>query len=147
MIITIDAEAPINCVVVTDIAVSPDAVWATLVDVAKWPDWNPEILSARLDGPLAKDTTIYWQAGGMDIESRIACAEWGRQLAWRGTHSAVHVWTLSYANGKTTLRNEESIAAGPLIDEPEVTSARIRDFLQRWSERLKARVEAVAVAR
>lgn len=39
----------------------PKAVWAILTDVPKWTEWLPEFVSARLDGPLAPGTTLYWE--------------------------------------------------------------------------------------
>lgn len=36
---------------------TPAAVYAVWADVAAWPDWDPSLLSATLDGPFAAGTT------------------------------------------------------------------------------------------
>jgi uncharacterized protein YndB with AHSA1/START domain len=38
-------------------SVSPERVWALWTDVSGWPDWNPGVARAELDGPLAEGVT------------------------------------------------------------------------------------------
>jgi uncharacterized protein YndB with AHSA1/START domain len=35
---------------------SPDQVWRIWSDVTTWPQWNPDIVSMKLDGPFASGT-------------------------------------------------------------------------------------------
>jgi uncharacterized protein YndB with AHSA1/START domain len=37
--------------------VSRERVWALWTDVSRWPDWNPGVARAELDGPLAEGAT------------------------------------------------------------------------------------------
>ena len=37
--------------------VSRERVWALWTDVSSWPDWNPGVARAELDGPLAEGAT------------------------------------------------------------------------------------------
>lgn len=37
--------------------VSRERVWALWTDVARWPDWNPGVARAELDGPVAEGAT------------------------------------------------------------------------------------------
>ncbi len=138
----IDRSAPVTCRAETAVAAAPEEVWAALVGVAQWTEWNTEILAARLDGPLEAGSTIHWQAGGMDIQSRLVRVEPYRQLIWNGTHGAVHVWTLSAEDGKTTVTNEESISEGPALDTADAMTAQLQAFLERWNMLLKACAEA-----
>lgn len=45
---------------------SPAAVWRVWSDVDRWPDWNPDMKEARLDGPLRLGSTgmINTRSGG-----------------------------------------------------------------------------------
>jgi len=138
----IDQSAPVVCTAVIEIAATPEVVWATLSEVARWPDWNPEILAARLDGTFAVGATIHWQAGGMDIQSRLVRVEPCCQAVWNGTHGAVHAWTLTPKGSGTTLANAESIGDGPAISAPDTMTAQLQAFLERWNALLKARAEA-----
>ncbi len=137
----VDKSAPVNCRAETAIAAAPEAVWAALAGVAEWPEWNNEILAARLDGPLEVGSTVHWQAGGMDIQSRLVRVDPCRQLIWNGTHGAVHVWTLSGEEEKTTVTNEESISEGPALDAADAVTAQLQAFLVRWNMLLKTRAE------
>jgi uncharacterized protein YndB with AHSA1/START domain len=38
-------------------SVSPERVWALWTDVSGWPDWNPGVARAELDGPLTEGVT------------------------------------------------------------------------------------------
>lgn len=37
--------------------VEPEAAWQVLSDLARWPEWEPSIGTARIDGPLTKGAT------------------------------------------------------------------------------------------
>jgi uncharacterized protein (TIGR01777 family) len=37
--------------------VTPEAVWSVLSDLSRWPEWEPAIATAQLDGPLAREAT------------------------------------------------------------------------------------------
>lgn len=38
----------------------PGVLWDVLADLRRWPDWNPAIAEARLDGPLAEGATGHY---------------------------------------------------------------------------------------
>ena len=44
--------------------VTPERVWALWTDVAGWPDWNPGVARAELDGPVAEGATGTVRAAG-----------------------------------------------------------------------------------
>jgi len=44
--------------------VSRERVWALWTDVESWPSWNPGVVRAELDGPLAEGTTGSVRASG-----------------------------------------------------------------------------------
>jgi hypothetical protein len=45
---------------------SPAQVWTVWSDINRWPEWNPDMIESRLDGPLAAGTTgmIHTRSGG-----------------------------------------------------------------------------------
>lgn len=45
---------------------TPADVWRVWSDVEHWPEWNPDMLASRLDGPMALGTTgmIHTRSGG-----------------------------------------------------------------------------------
>ena len=45
---------------------SPTEVWTVWSDISRWPDWNPDMIASRLDGPLATGSTgmIHTRSGG-----------------------------------------------------------------------------------
>lgn len=46
--------------------VSAEAIWAIWADVEKWGEWNPDIATARIDGPFEVGATITMQPHGWD---------------------------------------------------------------------------------
>ncbi|MET0405033.1 MAG: SRPBCC family protein [Cystobacter sp.] len=114
---------------------SPKAIWSVLTDIDRWTELMPEIASARLEGPLAPGSVIFWEPPGQVVESRLVVVEAERRLIWNGTDGAVHVWELiPMANG-TLLRNEESIDTWTL-DGPMDGSAFLTKALHLWNSRI-----------
>lgn len=91
-------NAPVRGQTQTLIAARPSLVWDVLARIEDWPDWNPDIQSMRIDGPVQVGTTFRWKSGGMSIRSILRVVEPLRVIAWSGEAPgirAMHVWRLS----------------------------------------------------
>ena len=94
-----------------EVAADPKVVWEVMTAIDRWPDWNPDVKSASLDGELAPGSKFSWEAGPGTITSKISQVERLRTLAWTGRSfgiNAVHIWRLEPRDGKTVVRTEES---------------------------------------
>ncbi len=94
-----------------EVAASPAVVWRVLTEIANWPSWNPDVKSARLEGPLAPGTRFRWKAGPGTIASTLQGIEPPHRIAWTGTMfgiNAIHVYELEQEDGTTTVRSAES---------------------------------------
>lgn len=91
-------NTPVRAETQTRIAAPPSIVWDVLTDLERWPDWNPDVRSLKLEGPLAVGTTFRWKSGLASIRSTIRVLEPRRIIAWSGEAAgirAVHVWRIS----------------------------------------------------
>ena len=61
----------------------PEAVWALWADPGRWPEWNEQLHSAELRGPLEPGTeaVIKYKRGGRMVLELVA-VEPGRRLAY-----------------------------------------------------------------
>ena len=104
-------EAPVVARGSVTIDASPDTVWATISDIARWPEWNPDVTAARLEGPLTAGTRFTWKAGPGTIRSTLLQVDPPRTIAWRGETmgiGAVHIWRIGAGDDRVTLSTEES---------------------------------------
>ncbi|NPV61345.1 MAG: polyketide cyclase [Methanotrichaceae archaeon] len=107
----IDSMAPVIAASAIEIASDPETVWGVMAEIDRWPDWNPDVKWAALEGPLAEGSRFRWKAGPGTIRSTIRQVEPLRTLAWTGSTmgiEAVHVWHLEESGGRTVVRTEES---------------------------------------
>jgi len=103
--------APVIASGETEVAADPEVVWEVMAAIDRWPDWNPDVKSAFLEGELAPGSKFSWKAGPGTITSRIQQVERLQSLAWTGRSlgiNAVHVWRLEPRDDKTVVRTEES---------------------------------------
>jgi len=110
-------RAPVIASGENEVAADPEVVWDVMTAIDSWPDWNPDVKSASLEGELAPGSKFSWKAGPGTITSKIQQVERLRTLAWTGRSlgiNAVHVWRLEPRDGKTVVRTEESWE-GPLV--------------------------------
>jgi Polyketide cyclase / dehydrase and lipid transport len=65
---------------------APEEVWKIWSDPSTWPEWNPDVLSVRLDGPFAPGTTgqMRTKAGGQH-RIRLDSVEPGRAFQLTST--------------------------------------------------------------
>lgn len=134
----------------TTIAAPPDEVWRTLIDVARWPEWNPTLL--RADGPLVPGRWVGMRLrlGPMTVPMRqhVLEVQEGRRLTWRSRNLADGVMDVDRTfeivplpTGATLLRQGET-ASGR-------AAALAFPLLRRWihagyddlGQALKARLE------
>lgn len=91
----------------------PEKVWLVLTDIARWPDWQPGVLSAELNSPLKTGAVIHWKARGMNIVSTVAEIELKRRIVWRGNSPgmrAAHIWDLEPVENATRVATRETIS-------------------------------------
>jgi uncharacterized protein YndB with AHSA1/START domain len=90
-----------------------DKVWTIQTDFVRWPEWQPDISSITLDGPLAVGTVFRWQARGMNITSTIREYEPRQHIGWTGDSlgmRAIHRWLFEAVGSSTRVMTEESLS-------------------------------------
>jgi len=109
----IDQRAPLVARQGIFIAAPVAKVWALQTNIAQWPQWQPDISSVRLEGPVASGTIFRWTAKGLKITSTIQEVVLERRIGWTGRALgmyAVHTWTFERRDTGTQVITEESLA-------------------------------------
>lgn len=145
----VNQRAPVVEAARVEVAAGMEAVWQVLTAIERWPEWNPDIREARLQGPLAEGTSFSWRLGRIVVTSTLLEVESPRFLAWRGAMlgiKGVHVWRLDRTGGGTMVTTEESWDG--LL--PWLVRGRSRHMLRKglgsWLDHLKKRLEEGAVS-
>lgn len=137
----IDRSAPIQALAWADVVADPEEVWAVIADLATWPEWNPDVRSIVVFGPVAAGTTFAWEAGGSLISSQLHTVEFPRQIGWTGKTKgidAVHSWRVESHGGSARVTTEESWSG--LL--PRLMQSRLTTVLQRSLEKTLGYLEA-----
>lgn len=109
----IDQKAPLAARSEIVIAAPLEKVWALQTDINRWPEWQPEISSAHLEGDLAAGTVFRWKAMGMGIVSTLQEVQPRQRISWTGKSlgmSAIHCWTFEAQGDSTRVITEESLS-------------------------------------
>jgi len=109
----IDRAAPVAAERDVEIRGEQESVWNVLIEVERWPSWQPDISSAKLDGNFAEGTQFRWKAGPSIINSTVERVDRPRLVGWRGKTfgaQAVHVWKLESTPTGTRVTTEESMS-------------------------------------
>jgi uncharacterized protein YndB with AHSA1/START domain len=131
-----------------EIAAPREVVWEVLTGFEQWPDWNPDVKSMSLEGPVAPGSEFRWKAGPGTIVSTLEQVDPPRYLRWRGrtlSIKAVHEWHFEPSNGGTRVETEESFSGllarlfrGPLQKTLDRSTESGLEHLKRESERRTA---------
>jgi hypothetical protein len=126
----------------------PQAVWAVLTDLGRYPEWNP--LFREASGQVAAGSRITLRsvhpANGrlMTVRPKITVADPGAELRWvsslPGIISGEHRFTLTPAGDGTRLEQSETFR-GLLASFPLKTFIRAEASFQGLNEALKKRAE------
>src|SRR5215216_4019617 len=107
------ADAPVGSRHEIEIAAPPELVWDVLTDFDRWPQWNPEVKSMSVDGPLAPGSVFRWKAGPGTIVSTLEQVDRPRYVRWRGrtmSIAAIHEWRLEERAGGAHVETDESFS-------------------------------------
>ena len=107
----VNRSAPVIAEAETEIAAPRERVWARLVDVERWPEWNHEVKRVEREGGLQVGAVFRWKAGPGTISSTFQAVDPPRHVAWTGktlSLKAVHTWTLDPTETGTRVRTAES---------------------------------------
>jgi len=140
----IDLRAPVISRHGAVIGAPLDTIWRLHTDVDAWPAWQPDIETARLDGPFAPGSTFSWHTGGLDIESTIYKVEPEGRTLWGGpAHGIVgiHEWTFTPVEGGTRVETAESWSGEPIEADVEAMQAALDGSLVAWLGHLAAAAE------
>lgn len=133
---------------VIDIPATPEQVWATLVDTAAYPAWNPFI--TKLAGELVAGQRLEVRIappGGraMTFRPTVTHVEAGRRLEWLGTlgpkgvFDGRHTFTVeSLGDGGTRLTQSEDFS-GVLVPFTGTVMARTRAGFEAMNDGLRQR--------
>ncbi|MER6218854.1 MULTISPECIES: SRPBCC family protein [unclassified Streptomyces] len=142
---TIDENAPVIAEHTIRIAAPLARVWELHTAIGLWPDWQPAISEARLDGPVAPGTTFHWATAGLSIDSTVYEVDEARhRILWGGpAHgiTGVHEWTFTEDGGTTVVRTRESWAGAPVEADRDHLAAALDDSLTSWLDALKKAAE------
>jgi len=144
----IDQNAPVITRDEIVIAAPVGTVWNLFADISAWLDWNKDIESASLDGPLSVGATFRWRTAGMDITSTVD--EWVPQqgVAWSGLVQGIlgiHVWRFTPVAGGTLVQTEESWDGEPVrAAQPGLMQQALDRSIRSWLESLKREADSRA---
>jgi uncharacterized protein YndB with AHSA1/START domain len=145
----INHQAPLVSQKEMFIQASPEVIWKIHTAINDWPQWQPTIDMANLDGPLAIGSIFQWKSGGLTITSTIQVVEPNRQVGWTGKAlgtRASHTWIFKPHNGGTMLTTEESME-GWLVSILKLFMPRfLEGSLDTWVQSLKSKAEGSSTA-
>ncbi len=142
----IDANAPALARDEILVDAPPERVWAIITDIDRWPDWQPGVSKARLEGPLAPGSVFRWRASGLSIRSTLREVAPPSRIGWEGKAPgtrAVHVWALTAQGAQTAVETEESFEGWLPRLMRRAMQRNLEKALRGGLESLKRRAEAI----
>ena len=143
----INSSAPVVASGSVTIEAGPELVWDLLADITRWPEWNADVASTSLSGPVESGEVFRWKAGPAKLVSTLQTVERPTELSWTGRTmgmSAVHVWRFESDGDTTTAHTEESWEGLPARLLPRMMRKTLQKTLDAWLGELKAAAETRA---
>lgn len=138
-----------------DAACPPEALYATILDLARAPEWNPAVRDVRNVHGLGVGATSEWtyRMAGVDLDLRCTtvAAEWPSRIVVRTSGAAYGEWTWRIdptpIGARVTLHVAYEVPAPVARRVPEgpLQSGNVRD-VERLLENVKDLVEHGAMA-
>jgi len=141
----INESAPVTATGTMSIVAGPELVWDLLADINRWSEWNGDVRSASLPGPVASGEVFRWRAGPARLVSTIRAVDRPVEIGWTGRTmgmNAIHVWRLERHDETTVVRTQESWEGPPARLLPRTMRKSLQKTLDAWLGQLKIAAEA-----
>ncbi|MEX1013952.1 MAG: SRPBCC family protein [Candidatus Paceibacterota bacterium] len=141
---SINNNAPVKCRKTITINASIEKVWEVMTGIDKWATWQTDITNPNLNGELKPETTFDWKSRGAKIQSTLHTVEPFNQFGWTGKSFgmfAIHNWTLSEKDGKTTVTVDESMEGFVAKLFKKSFNRSLEKGMQTWLDLLKQECE------
>ncbi len=143
----VNREAPAFVQDEVFIEASLERVWAVHTDVDSWPEWQPDVSRAKLEGPLTVGSVFRWRSRGANVVATIQEVEPERRIGWTGKAlgtRAVHMWTLTPRDGGVLIKTEESMEGWLPSLLRGMMQKTLKKSIKVWLESLKRKAEVGA---
>lgn len=140
----ININAPVTSSKEIIINAQPEKVWQVMADVNRWSEWQTDIRQSKMDGKPAPNSTFSWQSKGVKINSTFHTVAPPHHLGWigktMGIH-AIHNWSFTEMNGKTTVAVSESMEGILASIFKKSFNKNLAAGMQKWLDLLKETCE------
>jgi uncharacterized protein YndB with AHSA1/START domain len=120
-------------------------VWDLHTNVNAWPRWQPDILFAVIEQPIAPGVAFRWHTHGMAVTSIVDAVEEAVRLRWRCSADETtwfHEWTFTDRSAGVHVRTSGSITGASVLADPAGSQTLLEQSLTFWLHRLKAAAES-----
>lgn len=141
---SINKNAPVKCSKTITIDSPSDKVWSVLTNINQWAEWQSDISNPKLNGEIRPETTFDWKTGGAKIHSTLHTVEPNKSFGWTGKTFgmlAIHNWTLTEIDGKTTVSVDESMEGFLAKLFKKNFNKSLEEGMQNWLALLKQECE------
>jgi uncharacterized protein YndB with AHSA1/START domain len=121
-----------------------EKVWALVVDIDHWPQWNKAVEKAHLVGPVARGSVFNWKSGGLGIRSTFQDVVPMQRLSWTGRTvgtSALHSWAFETTDRGVVVTTTESFDGWLPAIMPGTMQKKLDDTLPALLASLKIAAE------
>jgi hypothetical protein len=120
-------------------------IWGLVAEIGRWPDWNPAVKSAKLNGAFEVGTSFNWKSGGISIVSTLQEIQPTTKLAWTGKAigtRAIHVWSFQPTPAGVLVHTSESFEGWLVSLMRKAMQKTLDESLVAWLNELKRKAES-----
>jgi uncharacterized protein YndB with AHSA1/START domain len=119
-------------------------VWRLLTDVERWPEWNPAVATAAMQGPLRVGTLFVWKSQGFQVSSTLSEIDPPTRLSWTGSAfgtRAFHLWEIETVGDTVLVKTFETFDGWvPWLFKASMQK-KLDETLPAWLQALKQAAE------
>ena len=121
-----------------------ERVWRLLTEVDRWPEWNPAVESAAMQGPFREGAVFVWKSQGFQVSSTLSEIDRPKRLSWTGSAfgtKAFHLWEIETVGDTVLVKTSETFDGWvPWLFKASMQK-KLDETLPAWLQALKQAAE------